>query len=143
MSVAADIMSRASQQHPLPLPIRRALRELAADVQSWRKLRGLTQAQLADRAGVGRDTVIRLEKGDGAVRLEILLRVLHALGVLDGLAPALDPYETDLGRLRAQERLPARVRPRDLTGDVRGTGGAQGTGGSSGTGDARGGGERG
>jgi hypothetical protein len=64
---------------------------------------------------VGRETVIRLEKGDGAVRLEILLRVLHALGILDGLAPALDPYETDVGRLRSEERLPARVRPRDLT----------------------------
>ena|SRR5215831_6731975 len=128
MSVAADIMSMVSRQPPIPLPIRRALRELAADVQSWRKLRGLTQAQLADRAGVGRDTVIRLEKGDGAVRLEILLRVLHALGVLDGLAPALDPYETDLGRRRAQEQLPARVRPRDLTGGARRAGGARGTG---------------
>lgn len=108
-------MSRKPHTCPPPLPVSRALRDLAADIQSWRKLRGLTQAQLADRAGVGRDTVIRVEKGDGAVRMEILLRVLHALGILDGLAPALDPYETDVGRLRSEERLPARVRPRDLT----------------------------
>lgn len=100
---------------PSPLPVARAVRDLATDIQSWRKLRGLTQAQLADRAGVGRDTVIRLEKGDGAVRLEILLRILHALGILDGLVRALDPYETDVGRLRSEERLPTRVRPRDLT----------------------------
>jgi transcriptional regulator with XRE-family HTH domain len=42
-----------------PLPVRRALRELGADVQAWRKLRGLTQAQLGDRAGLARQTVAR------------------------------------------------------------------------------------
>jgi transcriptional regulator with XRE-family HTH domain len=111
----SDTTPKKTQPWPAPLPVKRALGGLAADIQSWRKLRGLTQAQLADRAGVGRDTVIRLEKGDGAVRVEILLRILYALGILDGLAPALDPYETDVGRLRSEERLPMRVRPRDLT----------------------------
>jgi y4mF family transcriptional regulator len=98
-----------------PVAVGRSLRDLAASVRSWRKLRGLTQAQLADRAGVGRETVIRMEKGDGAIGLETLLRVLHALGILDGFAAAIDPYESDLGRLRMGERLPQRVRPRDLT----------------------------
>lgn len=97
-----------------PLPVRRALRELGSHLQTWRKLRGLTQAQLADRAGVSRRTVIRAERGDGAVSLEIALRILHALGVLEGLPNAVDPYESDLGRLRAGDHLPQRVRPRDL-----------------------------
>jgi transcriptional regulator with XRE-family HTH domain len=99
---------------PTPLPVKRALRELGSHLQTWRKLRGLTQAQLADRAGVSRRTVIRVERGDGAVSLEIALRVLHALGVLEGLTRAVDPYESDLGRLRAGDHLPQRVRPRDL-----------------------------
>jgi transcriptional regulator with XRE-family HTH domain len=97
-----------------PLPVRRAQRELGGHVQAWRKLRGLTQEQVADRAGIDRKSVMRVERGDAAVSLEILLRVLHALGVLDGPVKALDPYETDLGRLRADEQLPRRVRPRDL-----------------------------
>jgi transcriptional regulator with XRE-family HTH domain len=101
---------------PLPGGVRRALRNVAEDLSTWRKLRGLTQAQLADRAGVSRDTLSRLEHGDGGVSTEKLLRVLRALGILDGLARALDPYETDVGRLRSDERLPQRVRPRDLTG---------------------------
>ncbi len=46
-----------------PLPVRRALAHVAEDVAVWRKLRGLTQAQLADRAGVSRDTLVRLEGG--------------------------------------------------------------------------------
>ena len=98
-----------------PPPVRRALHRVADDLVVWRKLRGLTQVQLADRAGVSRDTLLRLEGGDGGVSVENLLRVLRALGVLDSLPKALDPYETDLGRLRSDERLPQRVRPRNLT----------------------------
>jgi len=52
------------------------------------------------------------------VSIENLLRVLRALGILDTLPRALDPYETDLGRLRADEQLPRRVRPRRLTDDA-------------------------
>lgn len=103
-----------SQPRSSPLPVRRALRDLAGSLRAWRKLRGLTQAQLADRAGVSRDTVIRFEQGDGSVSIEIALRILHALGILDQLPRAIDPYETDVGRLRADEQLPQRVRPRNL-----------------------------
>lgn len=82
----------------------------------WRRLRGLTQVQLADRAGVSRDTLTRLEKGDGGVSTENLLRVLRALGILDSVTSALDPYASDVGRLRSEQRLPQRVRPRSLGG---------------------------
>ena len=52
---------------------------------------------------------MRLENGDGAT-MENLLRVARALGVLDPLVAALDPYSTDVGRLRSEEALPERVR---------------------------------
>jgi transcriptional regulator with XRE-family HTH domain len=100
----------------VPPPVGRALRHVADDLATWRKLRGLTQAQLADRAHVSRDTVVRLEGGEGGVSLENLLRILRALGILDTTVKALDPYETDVGRLRSEELLPKRVRPRSLTG---------------------------
>lgn len=100
---------------PTPAPVRRALGEVAEDIAAWRKLRSLTQAQVADRAGVGTTTLRRLERGDGGVSLENLLRVLRALGVLDDLLRGLDPYESDVGRLRSAERLPQRVRHKSLT----------------------------
>jgi len=106
----------ARPPRPVPPPVRRALAHVAEDVAVWRKLRGLTQAQLADRAGVSRDTLVRLEGGDGGVSVEKLLRVLRALGVLDAVPRALDPYATDVGRMRSEELLPKRVRPRSLTG---------------------------
>lgn len=99
-----------------PPAVRRVLRQVSEDLVVWRKLRGLTQAQLADRAGVSTRTLRRLEDGDGGVTLEIVLRVLRALGISSNLTAALDPYESDLGRLRAAEQLPRRVRPRKLGG---------------------------
>jgi transcriptional regulator with XRE-family HTH domain len=98
-----------------PLAVRRAERELAEHVVTWRKLRGLTQAQLADRADVSRDTVQRLENAESSVSVESLLRVLRALGVLENVPRALDPLRSDVGRLRSEERLPQRVRPRRLS----------------------------
>jgi transcriptional regulator with XRE-family HTH domain len=97
-----------------PLAVRRALRDVGDNVRTWRKLRGLTQNQVADRAGIDRKTLMRIERGDGGVSLEPTLRVLHSLGVLEGVPRAIDPYETDVGRLRADEELPRRVRTRDM-----------------------------
>lgn len=99
-----------------PPAVRRALRQVADDVVAWRRLRGLTQVQLADRAGVSRDTLTRLERGEGGVSTENLLRVLRALGILDGITAALDPHASEIGRLRSDEQLPRRVRPRNLGG---------------------------
>jgi transcriptional regulator with XRE-family HTH domain len=94
---------------PTPAPVTRGIRTIGEDLATWRKLRRLTAAEVADRAGIGVSTVLRLESGSGAT-LENTLRVARALGVLDLLTKALDPYSTDVGRLRADEELPRRVR---------------------------------
>jgi transcriptional regulator with XRE-family HTH domain len=96
----------------VPLPVRRALEGIGEDLGTWRRLRGLTAVEVAERADVARSTVLRLESGQGA-SLEALLRVARALGVLDELVGALDPYRSDVGRLRADEQLPQRVRRRN------------------------------
>ena len=106
---------KGSPIRQVPTPIRRALRAVAEDVVVWRKLRGLTQAQVAARAGVSPNTLRRLESAEGGITLENLLRILRALGLLESLPRALDPYDTDIGRLRSEERLPQRVRPKGLT----------------------------
>lgn len=93
-----------------PLAVINGLRRIGEDLATWRRLRRLTAAQVADRAGVSRHTVMRLENGQGA-SMESVLKVARALGVLDSLVAALDPYATDEGRLRSEEALPERVRP--------------------------------
>ena len=93
-----------------PVVVAAGLRRVGSDLATWRKLRRLTVAQVAERGGVSRDTVMRLEQGDGA-SVENLFRVARALGVLDSLVATLDPYLSDVGRLRSEEALPERVRP--------------------------------
>ncbi len=88
---------------------------MAEHIVAWRKLRGLTQAQLADRSGVARGTLQRIEAAETGVSVENLLRVLRGLGLLENLPQALDPLASDVGRIRSAQRLPRRVRPRQLT----------------------------
>ena len=97
-----------------PIVVSHGLRRIGADLATWRRLRRLTAAQVADRAGVSRHTVMRIESGAGE-SLESIMRVARALGVLDQLTSSLDPYSTDVGRLRSDEALPQRVRqPRQV-----------------------------
>lgn len=51
-----------------------------------------------------------LENGGLGVSLETYIAVLSALGILRDALTALDPYESDLGRARADQLLPKRVR---------------------------------
>ena len=63
--------------------------ELGAAVLAARTRLGLTQAQLALAAGVGVRFVLELEAGKPTVRLDSVLKVLHALGgtlAVEGMA---------------------------------------------------------
>jgi y4mF family transcriptional regulator len=69
---------------PTPTPS-----ELGAAVLAARSRLRLTQAQLAMAAGVGVRFIVELEAGKPTIRLESLLKVLHALGgtlAVEGLA---------------------------------------------------------
>lgn len=61
-------------------PIRTTPIELADEITRLRKAAGLTQAALADRAGVGLRFVRELEQGKPTVRLDKVRQVLDLLG---------------------------------------------------------------
>ncbi len=93
----------------VPLPVRRAQRTLGQQLKNQRKLMGLTAQMVAQRAGTSLITLRKIEQGQ-PVRSDILLTVIKVLGMLDRVLDATDPYQTDVGRLRANEQLPQRVR---------------------------------
>jgi len=95
-----------------PSQVARALADLGEHVRTWRKLNGLTAALAAERAGINRQTLRDIETGTGTVNSENLLRVLRVLGILPAVVAATDPLSTDVGRLRADQALPQRVRRR-------------------------------
>lgn len=94
----------------LPAQTRIAARDIGEHLSTWRRLMGVTSAEAADRAGVSRDTLSRLENGDASVSLGTFLNALRAYGLVGPVVDATDPYQTDLGRARADQLLPQRVR---------------------------------
>ncbi|MCR1785066.1 helix-turn-helix transcriptional regulator [Nocardioides carbamazepini] len=57
------------------------VRDLGARVRSARTAQGLTQADLAAAVGVGRDWVVRLEKGHPRLEVQKVLDALVVLGL--------------------------------------------------------------
>lgn len=53
----------------------------AANMKSWRKLRGFSQEELADRAGLDRTYISSLERQVYGVSIDVLARIADALGV--------------------------------------------------------------
>jgi transcriptional regulator with XRE-family HTH domain len=66
--------------------------------------------QVSERAGVSRSTLHKIEHGSASVSFETTLEIFRALGILDAIVHAVDPLNSDVGRLRAAEQLPKRVR---------------------------------
>jgi transcriptional regulator with XRE-family HTH domain len=62
--------------------------------QDWRRWRGLTQEQLAERAEVSLSSVQRIEAGE-EIRFSALLLVAEALGVPIGSLLSRDPGTPD------------------------------------------------
>ncbi|HSW20176.1 MAG TPA: helix-turn-helix transcriptional regulator [Ramlibacter sp.] len=76
------------------------------ELQATRKAAGLTQATLAERSGVSRMTVSRVEAGDDP-RLSTVLELARALGmelmlVPKALRPAAEDFLRSGGRLLGQ-----------------------------------------
>lgn len=80
--------------------------ELGARIRERRVARGLTQEQLAGRAGVSRQWLVRLESGHPGAELGRVLWVLRALdaGIAVQDRPADTPGELDLDELFRDER---------------------------------------
>lgn len=66
------------------------LSELGARLARVRLDRDITQRELADRAGVGRRAVQRIERGE-AVTTPALIRVLRALDLMDAMETLVPP----------------------------------------------------
>jgi transcriptional regulator with XRE-family HTH domain len=94
----------------LSLDVQNASKNIGANLRTWRILLDLTAEQVSQRAGISRVTYSKIENGDFSVSSNTLLAVLRGLGLLKGFEEVTDPYNSDLGRARADQALPKRVR---------------------------------
>lgn len=92
--------------------------ELGRRLALHRTTRNLTQGEFANRAGVARSTVQRVERGD-SIQLSSFVKMLRALDRLDAvdavLAPEVRSPVAELQRQRARRR---RVRHRVGEGEA-------------------------
>ncbi len=92
-----------------PIPVSRAMRTIAANLDLARRQQRITLELLAERANLSVPTVRRL-LNEGAGTFENFLRVARILGLLKGVEDATDPLNTPIGRARAEQDVPKRVR---------------------------------
>jgi transcriptional regulator with XRE-family HTH domain len=92
------------------------LLQLGNRLRLARLRRGLTMVQTAERANISRETLKRVESGDGGTSLAVLLRVLVVLGLDKDLA--LVAADDVLGRKLQDLALPVRRRASKTMGAV-------------------------
>ena len=93
--------------------------EIGQRLEALRLARNVSQAELANEAGVSRGTVARVEGGGGA-SLATLIRLLRALGIAERLAmllPEANVQPIDRVRLKGKQRQRARPSSRAKPGD--------------------------
>ncbi|MHB1956746.1 MAG: helix-turn-helix transcriptional regulator [Sulfobacillus sp.] len=97
-------------KNTLPGQVVETTQELGYRVRVARTRRGLSIAEVADKAGINRNTLNALELGKSGIALGAYVTVLWALGLdktLDGVAhPDADTH----GKTLEASRRPARVR---------------------------------
>ncbi|ORJ57586.1 helix-turn-helix transcriptional regulator [Geothermobacter hydrogeniphilus] len=98
---------------------REAINYLAVQIKSFRKQRGWSERELAERAGISRATLQKIEAGDPGCSLGLVFEVATLVG--------LPLFETDTEQLAARSNLakqtlsllPKRIRsnPREVSDD--------------------------
>lgn len=98
------------KSHPLPLPVKRALTKLGADIRSARLRRRISTSIMSARAFITRTTLLKVERGDPGVSLGTYATVLFILGLIPKLEHLADARSDDVGLQLDEERLPKRIR---------------------------------
>ena len=95
--------------HPIPIPVERAIKKLGSDISLARRRRHISQASLAERMNASLSTVRRMEKGDVRVPIHFFARALHIFGEIQALEQLLDTPNDEIGLMLMDEQLPKRV----------------------------------
>jgi transcriptional regulator with XRE-family HTH domain len=98
---------RAILPDQLPLAVLETSYRLGKLVAGTRKARRISQQTLCEQAGLGRNTLVEIERGSPRVQFVYWLLALDALGLLDSLNSAQSA--ADMGRIA--DALPRARRP--------------------------------
>ena len=93
------------------------MQEVGRRIAFLRRSSQIKQEELAEKAGISRYALSRLENGAGGIRLESFLSVLRSLNVLNRLSvvlpePTLTPIQLVELEKKSEGALPKRIRTR-------------------------------
>lgn len=94
----------------LPAQVAERIKELGDRARLARTRRGLSIVEVADKAGINRNTLSALELGKPGVGLGAYITVLWALGLDKTLDAVAHPDADTHGKTLEASRRPARVR---------------------------------
>lgn len=94
----------------LPISLRSGLKNLGESLKKARIRRRLKMVTVADRAGVSRETLAKIQRGDPGVSMGNYAAVIFALGFGHEWMNLADISEDKVGQALDDERLPSRVR---------------------------------
>jgi len=90
--------------------VEQVLKKLGSDIRDARKRRGITVQLMAERMGVTRVTVAKIERGEPNTSMGNYAMALYILGKADELEMLLDRTHDFLGLDLMDGKLPKRVR---------------------------------
>ena len=93
-----------------PIPVKRTLKKFGQDLCDARKRRRIPMDLAAERAGISRATLSKIEKGDGGVSLGAYAKILFILGMIERLAQLVDATVDEIGLGLEADSLPKRIR---------------------------------
>lgn len=94
--LCAKLLTLRLMKRPLLPKYERMMQTLGENIRLARLRRDLSSEQVAERAGISRNTLIKIEKGDDGVAIGMYLRVLIVMGLQDNLL--LVAKDDELGR---------------------------------------------
>ena len=109
--------SGRTPESPMPLPVERALVAVGDDLALARRRRGISTSSMAERAGISKKTLYRLEHGDSGVSWGAVVRVVNILNLLPELSKALNTTNDALGLALMNKAVAKRIRVRKTNPD--------------------------
>jgi transcriptional regulator with XRE-family HTH domain len=94
----------------LPIPAIKVLHKLGKDIKDARRRRRITVKLMAERAGLSKATIAKIERGDMTTSIGGYSAVLFVLGMVNRLGDLADAVHDLTGRELDEENLPQRVR---------------------------------
>lgn len=106
-------MTRVSKiaQNP-PAAVERTLKRLGQNIRTARLRRKLRLDDVAERMGISRFALSKVEKGKPTTAIAAYLGALWALGLLDQLEDVADPDRDEEGKILERARAPKTARSR-------------------------------